>query len=81
MRTMIRLHVLGDGPPEPNDFADALRAIADDIALGGWAGDTIVDGWTGRTDVDLGLPIITGVDRARATRFVTWSLTWDKETP
>lgn len=39
---MIRLHVMGDGPPEPYGFAAALRAIADDIAAGGWAGDSIV---------------------------------------
>lgn len=47
---MIRVHVMGQGPPDPEQFADALRAIADDIASGGWSGDSIVDVWSGRSD-------------------------------
>lgn len=87
---MIRLHVMGDEnrPPNAAHFAEALRAIANDIEWGGLSGDAIVEAWDGRSDeVSLGLPIIvnrnragdpmTGPDVRALTRFVTWSLTWD----
>lgn len=75
---MIRLSILGEMPKDDGQIlSEALHAIADDIATGGWSGDSIVDAWSGRTDVDLGRPIITGLDQARATRFVTWGVIWD----
>jgi hypothetical protein len=70
---VIRLHLSEDRRPDSAVLADVLRAVADDIALGGRSGETILESWVGR-DIDFGLPIVI---EAGETRYVNWSLTFD----
>ena len=72
---MIRLHISSDGPPGPN-LPAALRVIADDIEAGGRSGEAILPVTVMGSDDSLGLPIVV---EEQETRYVNWSLTWDRD--